>query len=123
MAENETPLDVFKRATAATVRAIAEREDVTVSYGAEPAAAAGPRVRLPLPGRELNAAEAAPVRGAADAVALKLKYHDASLHSRRLPAGETARAIFEGVEQARIEALGSKRMAGVAGNLAAMLDE
>ncbi len=123
MAENETPLDIFKRATAATVRAIAEREDVTVSYGAEPAAAAGPRVRLPLPGRDLSAADAAPVRGAADAVALRLRYHDAALHARRLPAGETARAIFEGVEQARVEALGAKRMSGVAGNLAAMLDE
>ena len=59
MAENETPLDIFKRATAATVRAIAEREDVTVSYGAEPAAASGPRVRLPLPGRDLSVADAA----------------------------------------------------------------
>jgi len=123
MAENETPLDVFKRATAATVRAIAEREDVTVSYGAEPAAHAGTRVRLPLPGRDLSVTDAAPVRGAADAVALKLRYHDAALHAKRLPTGETARAVFEGVEQARVEALGAKRMAGVAGNLAAMLDE
>jgi cobaltochelatase CobT len=123
MAETETPLDIFKRAIAATVRAIAEREDVTVSYGADPAAAAGTRVRLPLPGRDLNVADAAPVRGAADAVALKLRYHNAALHAKRLPSSETARAIFEGVEQARVEALGAKRMAGVAGNLAAMLDE
>ncbi|HYM01562.1 MAG TPA: cobaltochelatase subunit CobT [Stellaceae bacterium] len=123
MAENETPLDTFKRAIAATVRAIAAREDVTVSYGAEPAAAAGTRVRLPLPGRDLSAAEAAPVRGAADAAALKLRYHDAALHARRAPSGETARAIFEGVEQARVEALGARRMTGVATNLAAMLDE
>ncbi|HEX7970361.1 MAG TPA: cobaltochelatase subunit CobT, partial [Stellaceae bacterium] len=123
MADNDTPLEIFKRATAATVRAIAEREDVTVSYGAEPAAAAGTRVRLPLPARDLSVSEAAPVRGAADAVALKLRYHDAALHARRLPTGETARAIFEGVEQARVEALGARRMSGVAGNLAAMLDE
>jgi cobaltochelatase CobT len=52
-----------------------------------------------------------------------LRYHDAALHARRLPSGETARAIFEGAEQARVEALGAKRMAGVAANLAAMLDE
>jgi cobaltochelatase CobT len=123
MAENETPLDIFKRATAATVRAIAAREEVTVTYGTEPAAAAGTRVRLPLPGRELSAADAAPVRGAADAAALKLRYHDVALHAKRVPTGETARAIFEGVEQARVEALGARRMAGVAANLAAMLDE
>ncbi|HKW55021.1 MAG TPA: cobaltochelatase subunit CobT, partial [Stellaceae bacterium] len=66
---------------------------------------------------------AAPVRGAADAAALKLRYHDAALHTKRLPSGETARAIFEGAEQARVEALGARRMSGVASNLAAMLDE
>jgi cobaltochelatase CobT len=34
-----------------------------------------------------------------------------------------ARAVFEAVEQARVEALGARRMAGVAANLGAMLDE
>ena len=105
------------------MRAIAERDDVTVSYGAEPAGAAGTRLRLPLPARDLSDAEAGPVRGAADAMALKLRYHDAALHSKRAPVGETARAIFEGVEQARVEALGTRRMAGVAANLSAMLEE
>jgi cobaltochelatase CobT len=123
MAEAESPIEAFKRSTAATLRAIAERDDVTVTYGAEPPGAAGPRVRLPLPGRELGEREAAPVRGAADALALRLRYHDTAIHAKRAPTGETARAIFEGVEQARVEALGAKRMAGVAANLAAMLEE
>ncbi|HXQ52543.1 MAG TPA: cobaltochelatase subunit CobT [Stellaceae bacterium] len=123
MAETDTPIEAFKRSTAATLRAIAERDDVTVTYGAEPAGAAGTRVRLPLPGRDLSEREAAPVRGAADALALRLKYHDAAVHAKRAPAGETARAIFEGVEQARVEALGARRMTGVATNLAAMLEE
>jgi cobaltochelatase CobT len=123
MADSDSPVEIFKRATQATLRAIAEREDISVSFGAEPAGASGTRVRLPLPGRELSEREAAPVRGAADALALKLRYHDAAVHAKRLPAGETARAIFEGVEQARVEALGARRMVGVAGNLAAMLDE
>ena len=39
------------------------------------------------------------------------------------PAAEQARAVFEAVEQARVEAIGARRMAGVADNLAAMLDE
>ncbi|HXR85951.1 MAG TPA: cobaltochelatase subunit CobT, partial [Stellaceae bacterium] len=123
MADAETPVEAFKRATAATVRAIAERDDVTVSYGAEPAGAAGTRLRLPLPARDLSDAEAGPVRGAADAMALKLRYHDTAVHAKRAPMGETARAIFEGVEQARVEALGTRRMAGVAANLSAMLEE
>ena len=40
-----------------------------------------------------------------------------------MPGGPLARAVFEALEQARVEALGSRRMAGVAANLAAMLDE
>ena len=40
-----------------------------------------------------------------------------------LPGSPLARAVFEAVEQARVEALGARRMTGVAGNLAAMLDE
>src|SRR5689334_18782042 len=123
MKESETPAEIFKRSTAATVRAIAERGEVTVSYGAEPASAAGPRVKLPTPGRDLSLAEASQLRGSADALALRLRYHDEAVHQRRMPSGETARAIYDAVEQARVEALGARRMVGVAHNLTAMLDE
>ena len=43
MAEAETPVEVFKRATAAAVRAIAEREDINIVYGAELPAVGGTR--------------------------------------------------------------------------------
>jgi cobaltochelatase CobT len=122
MAEPPSPIEIFKRSTTATLRAIAERDDVTVSYGPEPPGLAGPRARLPTPPRDLSQQEAAQVRGAADALALRLRHHDAAVHARRAPQGEMARAVFEGVEQARVEALGVKNMAGVAGNLAAMLE-
>src|SRR5713101_6514489 len=123
MSDAESPAEVFKRSTAATVRAIAERGDVQVTYGTEPASAVGARVKLPTPGREISHEEAAQYRGAADAVALRLRYHDEAVHQRRMPAGETARAVFDAVEQARVEALGARRMVGVANNLSAMLDE
>src|SRR5258708_16355599 len=123
MSESESPAEVFKRSTAATVRAIAERGDVQVTYGADTASAAGARVKLPTPGRDISHEEAAQYRGAADAVALRLRCHDDAVHLRRMPAGETARAVFDAVEQARVEALGARRMVGVANNLSAMLDE
>src|SRR5690242_17222882 len=123
MAEPASPVDNFKRSTTAALRAIAERDDVTVSYGPEPPGLAGPRARLPMPPRDLSQHEASQVRGAADALALRLRYHDAQLHAKRMPQNEVARAIFEGVEQARVEALGARRMSGVATNLAAMLDQ
>jgi len=123
MAQDFSPIEIFKRATAATLRAIAERDDVTVGFGPEPAGQSGARVRLPNPPRDLPAEEAAQLRGAADSVALRLRYHDDTVHSKRVPSGPLARAVFDAVEQARVEALGSRRMAGVASNLEAMLDE
>ncbi len=123
MAQEFSPTEIFKRATAATLRAIAERDDVTVGFGPEPAGASGSRVRLPNPPRDLPAEEAAQLRGAADSVALRLRYHDDGVHNKRVPSGPLARAVFDAVEQARVEALGSRRMVGVATNLEAMLDE
>ena len=73
-----------------------------------------------MPARDLPAEDVSRVRGEADSMALKLRHHDRKTHLRRVPRGETARAIFEAVEQARVEALGARRMAGVAANLAAL---
>ena len=123
MAQEFSPTENFKRATSATLRAIAERDDVTVGFGPEAAGLSGSRVRLPNPPRDLPAEEAAQLRGAADSVALRLRYHDDAVHNKRVPGSPLARAVFEAVEQARVEALGARRMAGVAANLAAMLDE
>jgi cobaltochelatase CobT len=123
MAQEFSPTEIFKRATSATLRAIAERDDVTVGFGPEAAGLSGSRVRLPNPPRDLPADEAAQLRGAADSVALRLRYHDDTVHSKRVPGSPLARAVFDAVEQARVEALGARRMAGVASNLAAMLDE
>src|SRR5467141_3673040 len=123
MAQEYSPTEIFKRATAATLRAIAERDDVTVGFGPEAAGVSGARVRLPNPPRDLPVEEAAQLRGAADSVALRLRYHDDAVHSKRVPGSPLARAVFEAVEQARVEALGSRRMVGVAANLGAMLDE
>src|SRR6202045_1655310 len=123
MTQAFSPTEIFKRATASTLRAIAERADLTVGFGPEPAGVAGTRVKLPNPARDLPADEAAQLRGAADSLALRLRYHDDAVHSKRVPGNALARAVFEGLEQARVEALGSRRMVGVAANLGAMLDE
>jgi cobaltochelatase CobT len=118
-----SPTEIFKRATASTLRALAERDDLQVGFGPEPPGLAGTRVKLPNPARDLPADEVAQLRGAADSLGLRVRYHDAALHSKRLPGNALARSVFEALEQARVEALGSRRMVGVAANLSAMLDE
>jgi cobaltochelatase CobT len=123
MTQAFSPTEIFKRATASTLRAIAERDDLTVGFGPEQPGLSGTRVKLPNPARDLPAEEAAQLRGAADSLALRVRYHDAAVHSKRLPGSPLARSVFEALEQARVEALGARRMVGVGQNLAAMLDE
>jgi cobaltochelatase CobT len=123
MAQDFSPTEIFKRATASTLRAIAEQDDVQVGFGPEPPGLSGKRVKLPNPARDLPAEEAAQLRGVADSMALRLRYHDDAVHSKRVPGSPLARAMFDALEQARVEALGARRMVGVANNLTAMLDE
>ncbi len=119
----ESPTEPFKQAVAGCLRAIARKADLEVSFAAERPGLMGGKARLPEPPRKLSKYEAAVVRGHADAMALRLACHDAAIHRRLQPVGQQARAVFEAVEQARVEAIGARRMAGVATNLAAMLDE
>src|SRR5579863_6451511 len=119
----EAPNDPFKRAVTGCLRAIARKPELEVSFAAERPGMAGGKARLPEPPRKLTAADAAIVRGHADAIALRMACHDDAIHRRLLPGGQQARAVFEAVEQARVEAIGARRMGGVAKNLAAMLDD
>jgi cobaltochelatase CobT len=123
MSNGEPPIERFKRATAAVMRAIAERADLTASFAAGQFGMAGTEAKLPLPGRELPENEVAVTRGSADALALRIRHHDDRVHKREVPTGDAARGIFEAVEQARVEALGARRMSGCALNLSAALNE
>ena len=119
----ESPTEPFKRAVTGCLRALARKPELEISFAAERPGLMGGKVRLPEPPRKLGKAEAAIVRGHADSIALRIACHDAAVHRRLQPAGQQARAVFEAVEQARVEAIGARRMDGVAQNLTAMLDE
>src|SRR3954466_7697683 len=119
----ESPTEPFKRAVTGCLRAIARRPDLEVNYAAERPGLITGKVRLPEPPRRLTGPDAAIVRGHADSIALKLACHDPSVHRRMVPGGQQARAVFEAVEQARVEAIGARGMMGVARNLTAMLDD
>ncbi len=113
----------LKRAISNCVRAIAGDASVEVSFTSDRAVTAGNNIHLPDPGRKISINSLAITRGAGDAMALRRACHDNTIHSKYLPEGPNARAVFEAVEQARVEAIGSNRMIGVAGNLSSMLED
>ena len=119
----ESPTEPFKRAVTGCLRAIAKKPELEVAFAAERPGIVGGKARLPEPPRKLSAPDAAIVRGHADSIALKLACHDPTVHRKLIPGGQQARAVFEAVEQARVEAIGARRMSGVAKNLSAMLDD
>ncbi len=125
--KTDAPQDNFKRAVASCMRAMARTPELEVTYASEKpslnVAGEEAKARLPEPARKLSPAEAAIVRGHADSMALKLACHDSAIHKRLAPKGQEARAVFEAVEQARVESIGARRMEGVANNLSAMLDD
>ncbi len=126
-AKPEAPQEPFKRATAACMRALAKAPDLEVTYAPERPSlirgAEGAKARLPEPGRRPDRRETAILRGHADAMALRLACHDGDIHRRLMPQTQTGRACFDAVEQARVEAIGARRMQGVSDNIAAMLDD
>ncbi|MGA7675607.1 MAG: cobaltochelatase subunit CobT [Rhizomicrobium sp.] len=118
----ENPSEPFKRAVGTAVRALAGEPELEVTYSAEPSQLHGQKARLPLPSRGLPPHEVAVVRGAGDAYALKVAYHEAKIHAQFRPRTPEAAALFEAAEQARVEAIGALAMKGVAENLAANLE-
>jgi cobaltochelatase CobT len=105
------------------MRALARKPELEITYASDRPSLVGERARLPEPPRKMTADDVAVVRGHADAMALRLACHDDNVHRRLAPEGPAARAVFDAVEQARVEAIGSRRMAGVATNISAMLED
>jgi cobaltochelatase CobT len=111
------PLDEFRRVLAGASRAIAHDKELDIAFAAEPGPSTGKTARVPSPGPSLEARLVAEARGAADAVALRLRHHDPAIHRSSAPADAEAGAVFEALETARVEALGARAMDGVRDNL------
>ncbi len=123
MDQSERPADLLKRVTAAALKAVSRDPDLEVHYQASGASIGDGAVNLPSPSGPPSAEGITKLRGVSDALALRLRHHDAELHRRLAPAGPDSHAVFEALEQARCETLGANRMAGVAENLGFVLAE
>ena len=117
----DTPAETFKRALAHAARALAEQSELEVAFGSDGPRLANGVLTLPHPPRDPSGPESATLRGQADRLALRLANHDDALHARLRPIDTRAAEVFEAVEQARIETVGSQSLAGVRANMDAAL--
>ncbi|MCB8818960.1 cobaltochelatase subunit CobT [Microvirga rosea] len=121
--KKEAPAEPLKRSIAGCMKAIARKQDLEVTFASDRPAMMGDKVRLPEPPRRLTQQDVSILRGYSDSMALRLACHDTALHRKLAPEGQAARAVFDAVEQARVESIGSRRMSGVASNITAMLED
>lgn len=115
--------DAFKRAVTVCVRALAGDGELEVTFSKERPGIAAERMRLPELPKKPSLTDIAVTRGLGDSMALRRARHDQNLHVKLAPDGDKARAIFDAVEQARVEAIGSRAMVGVANNIGHMLED
>ena len=114
---SETPLDRFKAVLGGAARALADEPEIELAYTADAPAQSGKHIKVPMPARTLPADQVAEARGFADGFALRLKHHNTALHLSAAPAEAVARSVFDAVEAARVEALGSRGYRGITDNL------
>ena len=117
-------LDRFRAVLAGATRAIARDADAEVVFASDASGQSPGKVaRVVSPGPSLEPRLVAEARGAADALALRLRHHDPKLHHSRAPIADgEARAVFDALEMARVEALGAKAMEGVRANLSDLVE-
>ncbi len=113
----------FRTAVGAFMRAVAARRDLEVSFSADRPVLSADKARLAALPRTPTRQDISVARGQGDAMAMRLASHDPKMHHRRSPADPDARAAFDALEQARVEALGCVRMRGMKTNIAEMLED
>ncbi|MDP1732316.1 MAG: cobaltochelatase subunit CobT [Devosia sp.] len=113
----------FKSAVGATVRAVAGKPNLEVGFSADRPILGADKARLANLPRLPTRRDISIARGQGDAMAMRLASHDPDTHRKRAPAEPDARAAFDALEQARVEALGCVRMPGMGQNIHEMLED
>lgn len=122
MAAVKTTLEEsLKNALAITTKAISADKETEVTYSLNEPNLLGKNVELASPPKEIPDDFLTKSRGSADAFALKLAHHNEESHQNLRPKDPTEQEIFEVAETARVEAIGSNAMAGVAENLKSLI--
>lgn len=106
----------LKTAIAATTKALAGDNDITVGFGES---VRKDTVELPRIYEVPSAETLALIRGQADAQASAIRYHSNKIHQKHRPKERVSAAVFDALEQVRLEANIGEHREGVRHNLCA----
>ena len=98
-------------------------KDLEVNYGQSAPGLTSDAAHMPAPQANMSPEAMTRFRGMSDALALRLRHHDADTHWENMPSGADARRVYEAVEQVRCESIGTQRLSGAGDNLHALLEE
>ncbi len=112
----------LKSALSSTMRAIAGDSELEIAFTSDRPIINGKNIRLCNISHLPDKTDIAVARGQSDSVAMRLAAHNVKFHQKHAPLDADARAAFDALEQARVEVLGTMRMAGMKQNLAQMLE-
>lgn len=108
----------------ATTRALARDKRITISFGTNQKNPAKHTFTAPPLTSELSGKRAtAELRGTLDHQALMQRYHNEAKHQSLRPSHLQAGKIFDALEQARVDSLGSACMQGVANNISQLWEK
>ncbi|WP_375614367.1 cobaltochelatase subunit CobT [Bartonella sp. AC535YNZD] len=118
---NTLNTEAFKKTLSTCMRAIAGTNNLEVSFSHNRPSLSESCARLPeLPQYATNK-DITITRGLGDSMALRKAWHDNRIHMQFAPLESEARAVFDALEQTRVEAIGTLTMEGLAKNLDVML--
>ncbi|WP_019221047.1 cobaltochelatase subunit CobT [Bartonella senegalensis] len=114
-------VEAFKKAISSCIRAIAGTHNLEVSFSHHKPSLHENYARLPELAQHATKKEITITRGLGDSMALRTAWHDKRIHAQFAPLESEARAVFDALEQTRVEAIGTLSMEGIAQNLDKML--
>lgn len=114
---------IFKSAIGSIMRAISCEAELEVTFSADRPILSADKARLAALPRTMSMRDISIARGQGDAMAMRLASHDIKMHTKRAPIDPDAKAAFDSLEQARVEALGCVRMHGMKTNISEMLED
>lgn len=109
----------FREALNGVCRAIASDKELEVAFGTDGPHLLNKRIVLPDVPDNGSPREVQLRRGYADSLCLKSSCHSADAHEKNKPQDAEARMIYNALEEVRYEAIGARRMSGMADNLMA----